>query len=399
MKKTVFLLLFADDVALVSSTPVGLQHQLNILKAEADRLKLVVNLDKTNIVVFRKGGILSRNEKWLYGDKTVQVVNAYKYLGLTFTTMLSKVRAVSDFVLKAKRKIVFILKASSRIKCNQWSVFSQIFDVQVVSGLLYGSEVWGCCKLDAIEQVQVFAIKCFLKLHVRAPTAIVYGESERYPLHLLSQLRCITYWLRVLKLNPGRLPKSAYTCSFQLSERGKACWAAEVKKVLLCNGFAEVWYNQGPGNDGLFLREFTQRFQDCHGQSWHENIVSHSRFVKYSLLKCDFDPDFTTLDLQVNYRSPLLKFRAGVSWIRAHRLRFADNADITCPFCPGQIEDEYHVLFGCKAYHDIRTDMLKCKPHEMKERFQSLLSTCNDNVLRSLAIFLLKAHKKNSSME
>ena len=55
----VFSLLFADDVVLVSLTPGGLQNQLNNLKAEADRLKLEVNLAKTSIVVFRRGGHLS----------------------------------------------------------------------------------------------------------------------------------------------------------------------------------------------------------------------------------------------------------------------------------------------------------------------------------------------------
>ena len=51
-----FLLLFADDVALVSLTPGGLRNKLNNHKAEADILKLEVNLAKTSMVVFRKGG-------------------------------------------------------------------------------------------------------------------------------------------------------------------------------------------------------------------------------------------------------------------------------------------------------------------------------------------------------
>ena len=54
----VFLLLFADDVALVSLTPSGLQNQLDNLEAEADRLKLEVNLAKTTIIAFRKGGAI-----------------------------------------------------------------------------------------------------------------------------------------------------------------------------------------------------------------------------------------------------------------------------------------------------------------------------------------------------
>ena len=57
----VFLLLFADDVAFVTLKPGGLQKRLDNLKAEADRLKLEMSLAKTSIIVFRRGGALSRH--------------------------------------------------------------------------------------------------------------------------------------------------------------------------------------------------------------------------------------------------------------------------------------------------------------------------------------------------
>ena len=65
----IFMLLFADDVILLSSTPAGLQNQLNHLKIEADRLYLTVNLDKTNMMVFRMGGHLAARERWLHGNE------------------------------------------------------------------------------------------------------------------------------------------------------------------------------------------------------------------------------------------------------------------------------------------------------------------------------------------
>ena len=77
-----FIMLFADDVVLLSYTPVGLQYQLNLLARNADTLDLTVNLEKSNIVVFRNGGYLARCEKWYYKDSVVKVVNAYKYLGV-----------------------------------------------------------------------------------------------------------------------------------------------------------------------------------------------------------------------------------------------------------------------------------------------------------------------------
>ena len=77
-----FIMLFADDVVLLSYTPVGLLHQLNLLARNADPLDLTVNLERSNIVVFRNGGYLATCEKWYTIKNVVKVVNAYKYLGV-----------------------------------------------------------------------------------------------------------------------------------------------------------------------------------------------------------------------------------------------------------------------------------------------------------------------------
>ena len=97
----IFMLLFADDVILLSSTPAGLQNQLNYLKIEADRLYCTAYLDKTNILVFRMGGHLAARERWLYGNE-VKVINAYKCLGMTFTTKLCINSVLLDVCIKGK---------------------------------------------------------------------------------------------------------------------------------------------------------------------------------------------------------------------------------------------------------------------------------------------------------
>ena len=55
----VFLLLFVDDIALISDTIGGLQKQLDILLPFCKDNKIIVNIIKTKVMVFRRGGIIS----------------------------------------------------------------------------------------------------------------------------------------------------------------------------------------------------------------------------------------------------------------------------------------------------------------------------------------------------
>ena len=81
----ILIMLFADDVVLLSYTVIGLQQQLNILRDTAKKLGLVVNLQKSNVVVFRNGGHIAAREKWFYDGMKLEIVNQYKYLGVIFS--------------------------------------------------------------------------------------------------------------------------------------------------------------------------------------------------------------------------------------------------------------------------------------------------------------------------
>ena len=77
-----FILLFADDIVLLSDTIAGLQNQLDVLARNCARHDLHVNLDKSNIVIIRNGGYIAKREKWFYNGKNITIVNSCKYLGL-----------------------------------------------------------------------------------------------------------------------------------------------------------------------------------------------------------------------------------------------------------------------------------------------------------------------------
>ena len=82
-------LVYADDVADGADTVLRLQKQIDTISRFCDCTGLKLNISKTKIVVFRRGGIVKENEKWFYKGKKIDVVSYYKYLGLIFTSKLN----------------------------------------------------------------------------------------------------------------------------------------------------------------------------------------------------------------------------------------------------------------------------------------------------------------------
>ena len=54
-------ILYADDIVIFANDSSELQSSLDVLLEYCQRWKLKVKLEKTNIMVFRKGGRLSQN--------------------------------------------------------------------------------------------------------------------------------------------------------------------------------------------------------------------------------------------------------------------------------------------------------------------------------------------------
>ena len=96
----------------------------------ASDFKLKINMNKSNIIVFRKGGYLASHERWFSGDMKMEVVNSYKYLGISFTTKLSFTYACEELVCRGKKAFIAILSKLHKLG-NNVDLFFKLFDAQV----------------------------------------------------------------------------------------------------------------------------------------------------------------------------------------------------------------------------------------------------------------------------
>ena len=81
---------------LFSNTIAGLQQQLSVLRDTAKRWHLVVNCEKSRVVIFKNGGYIATKKKWFYNGMKLKIVNHYKYLGIIFSTGLTFSYALKD---------------------------------------------------------------------------------------------------------------------------------------------------------------------------------------------------------------------------------------------------------------------------------------------------------------
>ena len=83
---------------------------MNVFCNTANHLALVVNLDKSNIIVFKNGGHIALCEKWKYGDTPLKIVNVYKYLGVYLSTRLSFSHALNGMSQRVKKGVICIFE-------------------------------------------------------------------------------------------------------------------------------------------------------------------------------------------------------------------------------------------------------------------------------------------------
>ena len=397
----ILIMLFADDVILMSYTVVGLQHQLNTLNNSATNLGLFVNFEKSKVVVFRNGGYIASREKWFYDGVKLEVVNQYKYLGVIFSTGLTFSYALEDMATKAKKGIVGILKLLWTLNDQTPKLFFKLFDTQIQPILTYGSEVWALMvDHSIIEKVHTFALKRFLNVSKMTPNTLVYSETGRYPLYVNTYSKCIKYWLNLLRMPEKRLPLKSYKMLYNLHCNNKKTWVSNVCYTLYRYGFGHVWENQGVADIKRFLSAFKQRLIDCYLQDWHGNIGSKERYSFYSSFTSVHGAPYQIYELKnIAARKSLIRFRLGVSALRTHRLRYTTSKQesLSCPFCVNTVEDELHFLFICPQYQTIRNIYIPTKFSSHPSAFRAALLMASTKHTKALATYLHMAFEKRNN--
>ena len=207
-----------------------------------------------------------------------------------------------------------------------------------------------------------------MNVSTRTSSALVYGETGRYPFYVNIYTRYIKYWPNLVRMPDNRLPSKSYKMLYDLHCKNKNNWVSYVCFTLYRYGFGFVWEHQGVCNTKRLFCEFRQRLIDCCLQDWYSAMASKDRLADYL-----FPIKKAVL------RKHLVRFRLIVSPLKTRRLRYSERTpDIfTCPFCDTN-ESEIHFLLVCPKYKTLRETYLPVKFYNRPSAFKvAVLSTCN----------------------
>jgi len=98
--RIVHILLYADDMVLLGSSQENLQAKINCAADFFKERGLRLNLDKTKVIIFRRGGPVSKNIWFSWRGRPIRIVNKYVYLGIIFSSSGSFSLACQEAVRK-----------------------------------------------------------------------------------------------------------------------------------------------------------------------------------------------------------------------------------------------------------------------------------------------------------
>ena len=137
------MILFADDMALLSETKSGLQIGLDRLGEYCDNWGITVNVDKTKCILFKKGGKLGTLPSWTFKNKAVESVTHFKYLGFVLASSGKFNKGIEHLTNQGYRAMFNLKSILQKHPELMPETKLSLFDTLVSSVLSYSSEVWG----------------------------------------------------------------------------------------------------------------------------------------------------------------------------------------------------------------------------------------------------------------
>ena len=384
------LLLYADDIVLISDSPEGMQRHLDALHTFAQDTGMSVNLGKTKVMVFNTTAQWVRRSApiFTYGQERVEYTDMYTYLGVVFSgPNFSMRRAAETRLTRAYAALGGLERMCSQVQFQEPRTKLWLFDTLVASAMLYGVQIWGPSvdhqsrqhgRTDGwrgMERPLISMISRLIRAKASVPHDIIRAEMAAPPMVVEALTRSVSFLHSLWKLPRERYARLALESSQQITAQGDtSCWYAQMASWFELHGFSmdrlpPFQYSLDAPSLSLTQREITRVirldvFQLDTQRTWiqpAQELGTKMAFYREHLLQLTEDgfltrPAYMDTHLSHGLRCAIGQVRTSSHQLEIERGRFRGipTEDRLCQLCQREPETEFHYICRCTAYYEIR---------------------------------------------
>ena len=194
---SVSILLYADDIVLLSDNEAKMQTMLDCLDQWCSNWGLAINFEKSKVIHFRNASHPRTEYNFHCGQSHVEIFDQYKYLGVVFTEHLDFMQMSKTVAQSASRALGLLISKDKSFGGMPFECFTQCYNATVQAIIDYSAAIWGTKSISSINAVQNRACRYFLGLGRYAPNAAINGDMG-WPAPEHRQWMCVTRkWCRL----------------------------------------------------------------------------------------------------------------------------------------------------------------------------------------------------------
>ena len=366
------VLLFADDLALISTSQEGLQKAMRKLEIYCKQNQLTVNTSKTKTLAISKTRRNVENlQPLLFLEQPLEWVQGFSNLGV-YIDNKGRMQSPPAPILTKARKAQFRLVNLGRslsFGTKMWLHQTMIDPI-----LLHGVEVWGLegrqktltqegiyntlnesgANPKGIEKVKRQYIRMQMGLPRNAPILAIRGDSGVYPLYIETIARTIQYYEHLTLSPPMSLLGITLKTQKQLADRQQPSWLGTVR--VLINQI------EGPAVATMDKASTIDKLKHQYDQHWYEHLwgkksqKASAKLKWYRKFKTTMKEEDYLAGPRSEIQQAMARFRTGCHNlpVEVGRWEKTQYKKRLCPRCPTKaIGDELHI-FRCPEYEPLK---------------------------------------------
>lgn len=342
----IWTLAFADDVVVLAENEEDMKVTLKELEKYVGKKKLEVNVGKTKVMRFRKGGGRWKSVDWGWKNEKLEEVKEFKYLGYVVKRNGGQEAHVRERVKKAREAMRQVWGIGKRRFSEDWGRRMKLFDCLVSSVVLYGAEVWGWREREGVERLQEQYIRWTLGVDARTPGYMLREETKRDKMRTRAGKRGMKFEEKLERGEGGELARMCWE-EMKGKNRGEESeWEKERRKYCEERGYSVEELKRRREKGRSMVGELEERDKELQGQENGKKIRESSYNNWYREIVTVGKPRYLRGRRKEEKRRRIARFRLG-NEMRAGRY-WEQAEERKCRICGWEEETWEHVLERCE---------------------------------------------------